>query len=238
MKTLMKKTVCLLVILLLLAAMPALAAERTVTVSGSATVYLEADTAHLYLGVRIKRDSLTQAQSECAEKIAAVLAALEKAGVGLKDAATSDYSVYSGMDYVSEGVEKQYYQVNHILNITVRDISDLGGLIDVCIRAGANAVDNIAFTAQDLDGAHDQALKNAVEDGRHKAEILSAAAGLRLGALISINNSEGQNYVSNSRSYKAYGMEMAADEAAATVIQSGSVSVSAAVTLVFALEEP
>ena len=59
MKTLMKKTVCLLVILLLLAAIPALAAERTVTISGSATVYLEADTAHLYLGVRIKRDSLT-----------------------------------------------------------------------------------------------------------------------------------------------------------------------------------
>ena len=234
----MKKLTSLLLILCLLTALPALADDddRTITVSGSATVYMEADIATLILGVRIKNPNLSQAQSESANRIAAVTAVLQQAGIQQKDIATADYSIYNMTEYAGDGIERQYYQVNHTLNITVRDIGSIGSLIDQAVKAGANSVDSISFSSQKLADGYEPAMKDALADGRSKAEILCEAAGVHLGKVRTISFQPAQyGAVSNSRSYKMAGGEM--DEAASTVIQSGSVSVSASVTLVYELED-
>ncbi len=224
----------LLLCCLMLSAMPAMAEDRTISVVGSATVFLEADQAELNLGVQIKDDNLSKAQSECAERIAAVIAALEKAEVEKKDIATADYSIYSYTESYTPGVETQKYQVNHLLSITVRDISRVGDLIDQAVRAGANAVNNISFTSSKVSEAYTQAMQEAVRDAQSKAQILCGAAGVSLGSLQSIDFSgTGLGAASNSRVYKAAGAMM--DAAASTVIQSGSISVSASVTVVYAI---
>ena len=145
MKT-MLKCACMALSLMLLI-LPAAAEEATISVTGSATIYLEADLAELNIGVRIKSEDLSASQTECAEKIARIKAALESAQVETKDIATAEFSIYSYTDIGMSGTEKQYYQVNHMLNITVRDISSVGKLIDVAVQAGANAVNSIAFTS-------------------------------------------------------------------------------------------
>ena len=78
-------------------------------------------------------------------------------------------------------------------------------------------------------------MKNAVADGKEKAEILCEAAGVSLGGIRNITFSSNEyGAVANSRSFKMADGIGAAEEAA-TEIQSGSVAVSASVTLVFAI---
>ena len=231
----MKRTFVMLLTFLLLFTLTASAEDETISVAGSAVIYLEADQANLNLGFRIKSEDLGAAQSQSASKIDAIIKALEEDGIEAKDIATADYSIYSYTEYTAQGTEKQYYQVNHLLNVTVRDIAQIGHLIDLAVRAGANAVDSISFTSQKSDEAYQQAMTEAVADSRKKAEILCAAAGVRLGKVQSISFTGNQyTALSNSRNYKM--AESAADGAASTVIQSGSVSVSASVTIVYELE--
>ena len=231
MKTILK---CACIILaLLIITLPAAAENAAISVTGSATIYLEADLAELNIGVRIKSEDLSASQTECAEKIARIRSALETAHVEAKDIATAEFSIYSYTDISMSGMEKQYYQVNHMLNITVRDIASVGKLIDLAVQAGANAVNSISFTSSQAQKAYEQAMKNAVADAREKAQILCEAAGVTLGGVqnISFSNNE-YGAVMNSRSYKMAGGVME-DAAVSTEIQSGSVSVSASVTMVF-----
>ncbi len=235
MKTMLKCACMTLVLMLLI--LPAAAEEATISVTGSATIYLEADLAELNIGVRIKSEDLSASQTECAEKIARIKAALESGQVESKDIATAEFSIYSYTDIGLSGMEKQYYQVNHMLYITVRDITSVGRLIDLAVRAGANAVNSISFTSSQARKAYEQAMKDAVEDGRAKAQILCDAAGVALGKVknISFSNNE-YGAIFNSRSFKM--ADGAVEEAAAsTEIQSGSVSVSASVTMVFELAD-
>ena len=108
MKTILKCAVITLT--LLLAALPACAEKPSISVTGSATIYLEADLAELNIGVRIKSEDLGAAQTESAEKIASIKAALEAANVQAKDIATAEFSIYSYTDMDRNGAEKQYYQ--------------------------------------------------------------------------------------------------------------------------------
>ena len=232
----MKKTAkCLCLILsLLLFILPAAAEEASISLTGSATIYLEADLAELNIGVNIRNSDLSAAQEESASRIAAVTAALENAGIEKKDIATENFSVSSYTETGSLGVEKQYYRVHHMLNVTVRDISAVGRLIDLAVQAGANVVNSISFTSSKAQEAYEQAMKDAVEDGRKKAQILCEAAGASLGKIRTIDfisNSYGVS-VMNSRSYKMADAGMGMDSPS-TEIQSGSVAVSASVNLVF-----
>ena len=235
MKTILK---CALITLaLLLAALPACAEKPSISVTGSATIYLEADLAELNIGVRIKSEDLGAAQTESAEKIASIRAALEAANVQAKDIATAEFSIYSYTDMDRNGAEKQYYQVNHMLNITVRDIASVGKLIDLTVQAGANAVNSISFTSSKAQEAYKQAMQQAVQDGREKAQVLCEAAGVSLGNIQNINFSSNEyGAVMNSRSFKM-ASGVTEDAAASTEIQSGSVSVSASVTLVFEMDD-
>ena len=236
MKTILK-SICLALVLSVFV-LPAAAEEATISVSGSATVYLEADMAELNIGVRIKSKDLSAGQSECAEKIASVRKTLDEAGIEEKDIATAEFSIYSYTDFSASGAEKQYYQINHMLNITVRDISSVGKLIDLAVTAGANAVNSISFTSSEAKSAYELAMKNAVADGKEKAEILCEAAGAALGSIRNITFSSNEfGSISNSRSFKMADGAAAAEEAA-TEIQSGSVAVSASVTLVFSIAAP
>ena len=233
MKTILK-TICLALALSVLA-LPAAAEEATISVSGSATVYLEADMAELNIGVRIKSEDLSAGQAESAVRITSARKALDEAGIAEKDIATAEFSIYSYTDFNSSGAEKQYYQINHMLNITVRDISSVRKLIDLAVTAGANAVNSISFTSSEAKSAYELAMKNAVADGKEKAEILCEAAGVALGGIRNITFSSNEyGAIANSRSFKMADGIGAAEEAA-TEIQSGSVAVSASVTLVFVI---
>ncbi|MBQ9264445.1 MAG: SIMPL domain-containing protein [Clostridia bacterium] len=203
--------------------------NRVIRVSGNATVSLAADFATLQIGVNTRNASIGEAQAENARLMQAVIAAIQQAGVGEKDVITSQFNVYSNYDYSVDDqgreVRTNYYQVENMLSVTVRDLSRVGAVLDAAMNAGANTTYGITFDSTQANEAYQKALTRAVQDAAMKAQVLSDAAGKELGELITVDASQG-NYsygVSNVYSAKA-----ASDE---TAIISGDVSVTANVVL-------
>ena len=225
----MKRLLCLILVMGLMAVGACAEEEHVIRVSGSATVSLAADFATLQIGVNIREDSVTEAQQESAEAIQAVLTAIREAGVGEKDVITSQFNLFSGYDvtYDAAGQEtrKYYYQVENMLSVTVRDLGQIGKVLDAAMEAGANTTYGITFASTKENEAYQKALTRAVEDAVMKAQVLSDAAGRELGELIRMDASQ-DNY-----SYGLRNTYNAKEAAGDTAIVSGDVSVTASVVL-------
>lgn len=214
---------------------PSTTAAAQVTVSGTGIVTLKPDTATITLGVSETAKGAVQAQSTVNKKIDAVKKALIKAGAKEADISVSDLSVWANYDYSdSQNQKVTGYTASHTLNITTSDMDKVGPLIDAALGAGANQLQGVSFSAKNNDAAYGQALKLAVEKAREKADVLAAAAGVKLGALQSMTESGDYNY--NPIVTAKYASAAAGDEAAPTQVDTGVVTISATVDVVYALE--
>ncbi|MBR3016676.1 MAG: SIMPL domain-containing protein [Clostridia bacterium] len=233
----MKKIIAVCMIGLLLSlSVPALAETepRLIHVSGTAAVSLAADTATLQIGVNTKKDTVMEAQKENAALMNAVLDALHGCGIEDQDIMTSQFNVYSQYDYsvssFGQEIRTLYYEVQNTVSVTVHDLNLIGAVLDAAMEAGANTSYGIQFSSTKENEAYQKALTRAVEDAMQKADVLSAAAKVQLGNLVSINATQNQYAngaygVSNSYAYEAKAMDRG------TTITSGDITVSAEVTL-------
>ena len=166
---------------------------------------------------------------------------LEKETVDEKDIMTSQFNVYSGyeygMDVMGRETRTPYYEVQNNVTVIIHDLSLAGAVLDAAMEAGANTTYGIAFSSTQANEAYQKALTRAVEDAMNKAQVLAAAAGVKVGPLLRINAS--QNSVSYARD--AYGIANSYDYSAksagaGTTISSGDISISAEVVLEYVIE--
>lgn len=236
----MKKGIVLLLALVMVFAMGTTAlaenvvgAQNTITVTGNATLTLAADMAQIQIGAEIRGATVELAQAECGRIIAEVVKSLKENGVADKDVMTSYFNINTWNDFdklTQDGQPTVTYAVSSMLNVTVRDLSIIGKLIDDATKAGANSSYGITFQSSQSTEAYLKALGRAVEDARSKADVVAAAAGLMVGEIDSIDAS-GYDY--------AYGIMNSMDARSAvaegTTIISGDVSVTASVKIVYGI---
>ena len=115
------------------------------------------------------------------------------------------------------------------MNVTVRDLSKTGGIIDAAAQSGVNMSSSISFGLSSYEDSYNEALKNAVLAAKKKADTVAGALGVKLIAPISVNEGYGYSPLSN---YATYDMKMESS-VAATPIQSGSVEITANVSIVY-----
>jgi uncharacterized protein YggE len=180
-------------------AAPALAdtmsATPTLTASGEGTAHVTPDIAIVTLGVTSRGDTAAKALADNSTSLTAAIGAIEAAGVAEKDIATSGLNIYPVYAQNSDGSQVQPakvvgYEVSNQVTVTIRDISKAGDLLDKVVSAGANQVNGISFDTSDSKAASDAALQDAIADARHKAEVMAAAAGVKLGRVVSVTSGE------------------------------------------------
>ena len=79
------------------------------------------------------------------------------------------------------------YVANNTVRVELRQLDQVGVVIDAALAAGANMVNTIQFFASNVDAARRTALAEAVGRARADAEALARAAGGSLGALLELN---------------------------------------------------
>lgn len=158
--------------------------QRSVTVSGTATIKASPDEAVVSLGVQTEANTAQGALSQNAERMTAVFAALNDQGISKDDIATSYVSLYP--TYGNSGMEITGYQAANQIDVTVHDMTKVGTVIDAAVGAGANLSNGITFKLSDESHGVDQALAAAVADARSKAEALAAAGDAQLGQVMTI----------------------------------------------------
>ena len=161
---------------------------ESVSVTGTGKVSLVPDRFTFQVGVQTNAPTVEDAVGENNRRVAAVIAALKKAGATEKDIRTEGFNIWPQQDYQEGRLPRVLgYQVNN--NITVRSnkIEDAGRLLGVAISAGVNTSSGLQFQVSDPAAGRDQGLKSAFNDARAKAVLLAQAAGRTLGRAIVIS---------------------------------------------------
>ncbi len=228
----MKKWIALLLTVLMMGSIAL--AETEITVYGSGSTLVNADTAVITLGVEASDKDVLKAQQKANEAIAAIRQAMKEAGVKDTDINTDYINIYAIYDYTQETNEITAYKASSSLTIRVADTENAGKLIDAAFTAGANTLNGISFSAQNTEKEKAEAIKMAVEDARARAEVMAEAAGLKITGIKDIADGGVHNYENDSRNFKTAGN---ADEAeTGTVVQAAKILILANVTIVFTAE--
>jgi uncharacterized protein len=158
--------------------------ERTITVNGSAKISVDPDEAFVNVGVRTEAPRAQDAMNQNAAKMQKVLDALRKLGLGDDDLATTNLELYPRYDHNGEQVIG--YDAMNQVQVTVRDLSTVGQVLDTAVSNGANVAGGIAFRVSDENAGLAEALASAVEDAKSKAGTMAAAADARVGEVVTI----------------------------------------------------
>lgn len=166
-------------------------------VTGEGKVSVTPDIANVTLGIRESGPSLKTVQNAVNSKSKTLTDALKKLGVDEKDIKTSSYNVYPQYDYTASIQRIIGYQVSTNYRVTVRDFDKINDIVVAGTTAGANTVGNISFELNDSTQTEKMnvARQEAVKDAKSKAEGLAKAAGITLGRVINIAESQNQNTI-------------------------------------------
>jgi uncharacterized protein len=220
----------------MLLATPALADNERpamISVSGEATVSVPPDLAEIDGGFTAEGKTAREASDATNTAMGKVLLALKAAGVEEKDIQTSRLSLHPQTQNTPNRAGPPsivgYRAGNHV-TIRLRDVTKVASVIDILVGAGANDIGGINFMVSTASKLLDEAREQAFADARRKAEIYAKAAGVTLGAPLSI--AEGSASVPMFRSK----MVMAPMVAAAPVAQ-GEETLSVTVNVSWAIKQ-
>jgi len=215
-----------------LLAAPALAQTvppAMISVTGEATVSVPPDQAQVDAGVTTEAKTAREASDANNAAMGKVLLALKGAGIEEKDYQTSRLSLQpeSAPNRTAGPATIVGYRVSNRVTIRLRDVSKVASVIDTLVGAGANDIGGINFTVSQASKLLDDAREQAIADARRKAEIYAKAAGVTLGAPLSI--SEGGTPVPIPFRRMAAGMAAAAPVAQGEETLQVTVAVSWAI---------
>jgi uncharacterized protein len=199
---------------------------RSITVNGSASVIAVPDRATFSFGVDARGETASKALAAAAAAAKKVTDAVKDAGVDGKDIQTQNISLSTLTS--SDGRHIEGYAANASITVRARDLDRAGGLVDAAVAAGANSVYGPSLDRSDAEELADEALADAVDDARQKAEALAKAVDGSLGQVISISETGASE---PPMPYAAREATLAADVA----IEPGTQEIQASVTVVFEL---
>jgi len=222
--------VLILTVLLLLSFSPigwaAEAEQPYISVNGESTVEVTPNRVDINVAVVTESTDVKIAQNQNAEIAKKLIEALNNAGINQQNIMTSGYNIQPNYDYAREGQPQLIgYKVINEVKVTVEDVSTVGSIIDTAVQNGANEVHNINFYAVGNTEQKIAALRQAVENARHKAEILAGALGKEI---VGVKSASG-NWLDQSPSPIFYDKM----EAQSTPINPGKVIIRATAEIVY-----
>jgi uncharacterized protein len=217
-----------------LLAAPALAETdfpSAISVTGEAQISAPPDLAQLDAGVASDGKTAREAAEANSAAMSKVLAALKGAGLEDKDYQTSRLSLQPQYAPNRPGPSPIVgYRASNRVSIKLHDVAKVASVIDTLVTAGANDVGNINFTVTQASKLLDDAREKAIADARRKAEIYANAAGVTLGAPLSISEEGAPAPVFRGK------MMAAAPMATSTPIAQGEETLSVTVAVTWAIK--
>lgn len=207
--------------------------RRSITTTGNGVVIAQNNRAVMYLAVETMSSDAKQAAQDNANIMTKVKHAVIGAGAAPDKIETDNYTMYPVYEYDKGKVKSRKYEVNNRMKVVVEDLTKAGAVMDAAISAGANRIENIMFTVRNPGKYKDDALREAAQDARRKADIIAASLGKTVTNIISVTDNSvrvsPRNYMMNAR--MAGGNDIA--ESATTPMEGGDAKVESSVTVVF-----
>jgi uncharacterized protein YggE len=200
-----------------------------ISVTGEATVSVPPDQAQIEGGVTSEAKTAREASDANNTAMGKVLLALKGAGIEEKDVQTARLTLQPQSAPNKTGPSAiSSYRASNRVTVRLRDITKVASVIDTMVGAGANDIGGIDFMVSQASKHLDEARELAVADARRKAEIYARAAGVTLGAPLSISEEGNAAPVTYRR--------MSAGKAAPAPVAQGEETLTVTVSVSWAIK--
>lgn len=208
-------------------------AVPTLTMNGVGSAQIAPDMAEVTLGVVTEAKDAARAHADNAAQAARVQNAVKALGIAERDIQTTRYDFEPVYDVKDNGRSVTTgYTVTNAVVVKVRDLANVGKVIDAALANGANRVDSLEFSASDPRAAKNSALADAARDARSKADAVARALGVRIVRVLNVyadaQSHTPRNYMPMMMAKEAYD--------AATPIAAGELSYEASVNISYVIE--
>jgi uncharacterized protein YggE len=199
----------------------------SVAVNGRGEVATSPDTAFVNAGVTTTAATARDALNANTKSMGDLIATLKAAGIDANDIQTSGFSVNPQYVYPDKDADGNTpppritgYQVQNGVNVEVRKLGDLGGILDKIVTVGANTINGVSFSVSDTSKLLQEARKAAFADAKSKAQTYADAADVSLGKVISIAEDQTQEAAPQHYMLKA----MAVSASAPVPVEAGQLT--------------
>ena len=165
-----------------------IAYQETVSVEGRGEVYAKPDVAMVIFSVSNEAKTVADAIQENSQIINEVISSVKIQGVEAKYLKTISFNLYPRYEYEEvEGLVRPEgkrvlvgYEVRQSLEVKIKDMENIGNIIQAATNAGANQIGALNFTIDNEDVYKEEARRLAIEQAEAKAEQLASQLGIKL----------------------------------------------------------
>lgn len=218
---------------------------RSIAASGVAERKVAPDEAHVGVTVGATNMKLEAAKAEHDKKLRDVMAIAKKADIDEAQMKTLNSSTQPQYTWENNKQNFKGYRVSTTIDITVKKIDAVGGLLEKLSAAGLESGNtpewgnliNVAYGISNPDKIRDEMLADAIKNARKKAENMANAAGATIGNVIQIHEVGAPQFTFPLPMMgRASGVAMLAEKAMDTAPPIGEQSLTANVTVIFELK--
>ena len=208
-----------------------------ITTSGQATLKATPDIVSIYFNIETNGSDASEAKDKNAVIVDNVITDLLKKGIKRENISTESFNIYPDYYWTEKGQQSNGYRAVHVLKVQLDSskMDDAGEVIDIGVDDGALiSYINFELSLKKQNELKAQALKQATEDARIKAESIASGLGKRLGGVMAVSDSSFDYYP--WAIYRNDAMMVGASgakEAISTNINPGQQDISARVTVTY-----
>lgn len=206
--------------------------RSTITVVGDGRVLVQPDVANVTFGVEATAPTQAAAQADAATRMQAVVDILLGLGIPREEIRTNRLSAHPVYDQRDASVIRGY-QASNSVQVKLRNLDQVGSIVDAVTAAGANRVDGIFFAVDQIEAPKGQARGLAMQNARAKADQLASLAGLRVVGVKAIQESDASSNPPRPQPARADAYGAAAP---APPVEPGTQEVGTQVTVTYIVE--
>jgi uncharacterized protein YggE len=217
--------------------------EGTIVVNGIGEYEVKPDTAYINVGVTVEEKDAKAAQEKAKKLMNEVYSSLEKLNIKKDDIKTINFFVEPIRDYNQQkegNINMPYpivgYRVDNQVEIIIRNIDEVGTIIDTVAGKQNVTIGNIRFSLLNDKAAKAKAIEDAVSKAKFEADTTAKALGVKVARIkmVNVNTNSGAHYPVYPMMNMAKS-EMLSDRSEPTSISSGNVKINANVAIEFTL---
>ncbi|MFK7755351.1 MAG: SIMPL domain-containing protein [Flavobacteriales bacterium] len=205
-----------------------------VTTTGKATVYAQPDEALISFTVSTSDNDISEAKRKNADISRSTISFLKNEGIKEEHIQTQYLTV--GKNYRHDrNPQEQKFQATQNFSVCVSNLDDLEEIMTGLLELEITNLGSPQFRSTELEKHKDEARIKAIENAKHKAELMTAALGQTVGKAHSITEAGPQN--NNFRmAYAADAESMRSGGGGGDSFAVGQLEVTSEITISFVLK--
>jgi len=161
---------------------------RIIKVQGNGQASLPADTVRLTFNIECERFVYGDCVDELNNRVDQLRTCLAECNIEQREIKTSDFNITINQEYKNGRYNLIGYRARHGLTLEIPFFQNtLNAVLNAIAKGGSNTSVSIAFSCSDKAQIKKMVLEDAVRKARTNAEIMTAAAGVVLGDLVTMD---------------------------------------------------